>query len=250
VVTAIFNTTNEITPEFIDALNANFQAINDALDALLNSTRAVIGATGPRVPEMAIAPTGGRTQFISRHSMVIGRRLRWIQIGFKNSYLSGTGLRVAAPTSLAIVGAKIKGTRWSEPVSWLDTVPTPTPTIIAGGELLTARLYPADLGLPSFEAGQTIWWDMCGQLPSGSGRHLVGPVYTYNNGVGATGFFAIYPPADHIDQLGTNGDMATPSNAMLGNEFGAAGWDGDPPGPSVPANNMCVGASYLVGGEF
>lgn len=249
-MTALLNVTGAVSQEFLDALNANFAGIDAALDELLNNSRVVIGATGARVAEMAITPPAGQTQFISRHSMVIGRKLRWVQIGFKNSYLSGTGLRVVPPTSLTLVGAKVKGTRWSSLIPWLDATETTTPTIGAGRELLTARLYPADLGLPSFEAGQTLWWDWSGQLPSSSGRHLVGPVYTYNGGVGATGFFAIYPPGDHIDQLGTDGDMVAPANALLGSAFGAAGWDGETPGPSVPANNMCVGASYLVGGEF
>lgn len=207
----------------------------------------VVGATGPRLPEMAIPPTGGRTQFVSRHSMVLGRRMRWIQIGFVNAYFGGSGLNSKPPTALSLAGAKIRGSSWSSPISWLDTSPTVTPTVAADAEILTVRLGPADLGLSSFEAGQEVWLDMSGTLPSSIGRFPVGPIYTFNGGVGRTGFFAIYDRANHIDQLGTEGDMVAPTDALLGSAFGATGFDGETPGPTVPPNNMCVGASFLIG---
>lgn len=202
------------------------------------------GATGPRLSEMGIPSTGSRTQSTARVPLLMGRKGRSMRLLYTNSYFAGNGTKTTPATTLAFVKIALflyGGSSTATPVTFSGSRSV---TLAAGASIWSDPIPPSAFGLSQYQAGQQFWHQESRSGPS-SVVFPVGPTCSYSGAEG-DGFFCVSTPANYIDQVDVAGNMSTPTGALVAADFGAAGFDGQTPGPGVPANNMGCGPTALV----
>jgi lysophospholipase L1-like esterase len=195
-------------------------------------------AAGGRIPETNLAaPTAAKLRAVSRVPIKFAGRIRRFRLAFDNWYFSATGGKTDAPTTYTINKVAVEIDGETQPLYFAGARSV---TIAAGAERsLTDWIRSAAWGLPFIPRNQKAWVRVEVTLPSDTGRFPVGCTVSYS-GVEGDAFFAVYDPANEIDQVDDTGDMAAPTGASLAADFAAVG-------NGSANNNMGFGPSAIIG---
>jgi hypothetical protein len=214
--------------------------------------KKTFAALGGRLPETRVDTANPRRRFISRIPVALAGKFRRLKFRFDNAQFDGNGALYLMPTSLTILGAGLEINGVTVPIKFNGEL---TRTLSAGElRVWSDFVRPSEADLSRFQTalhsttahgyrkyqGQRVYLRVCGETPNFTGEIPIGCIAVDADG---EALFALYDPANHIDQVYGTGTMTVPSDALVATDFPAVG------NASAP-NNMGFGPSEIIGETF